>query len=120
MKNYTAKIENWSVSKILIYFSNFIKNHNANINDDDVFDVLVNNIHGMDWEQFIRKNFSKTAVSKMEKGRNCRSCLDFSDSPQDMLCAVWNFTFARKTLKKNIIILIDEYLAVHPLEKYEK
>ncbi len=119
MKNYTAKIENWSISKRLIYFRNFIKNHNTNINDDDVFNVLVDNIQGMDWEQFIRKNFSKTAVSKMEKGKNYRSSLDFSDPPEIMLMSIWNITSSRKTLRKSIISLIDEYyLAVHPLEKY--
>ena len=120
MKNYTAKIENWSISKRLIYFRNFIKNHNTNINDDDVFDVLIDNIQGMDWEQFIRKNFSKTAVSEMGKCKNYRSSLDFSDPPEIMLMSIWNITSRRKTLRKSIISLIDEYLAVHPLEKYEK
>lgn len=120
MKSYSAKIDNWTKSKRLIYFRNFIKNHTGNINDEDVFDVLKDNIADMNWIEFIRKNFSATEIKLMEKNKGYRSSLDLTDPPAIMLMSIWNITFSRKTLRKSIISLIDEYyLAVHPLEKYE-
>ncbi len=121
MKNYKTKSDYWTKGKRLIYFSNFIKNHNSLINDDDVFDVLQDTIENMDWVKFIHDNFSKNAINRMQKNHSFRSRLDLDDSPEEMFTAIWNNLFARKTLKKSIIKLIDNYLqAPYSLKKYEK
>lgn len=121
MKNYSAKIDNWTKSKRLVYFRNFIKNHNGHIIDDDVFDVLTDNIQDMDWEEFIHKNFSKNAITRMQKNPHYRNRLDFDNNPQSIFQTIWSNNFARKNLKKGIISLIDDYyLSTYPLQKYEK
>ncbi len=120
MKKYAAIVNNWKIVKSLIYFKNFIKNHNGEIGDEDFFDTLVCNMPDTDWGQLVKDNFSKAAISRMEKNNYYRACLDFSDSPQQILRAVWYSPQTRKKLKKVIADLIDSHIEKMQLEKFEK
>lgn len=119
MKKYSAIANNWKIVKSLIYFKNFIKNHNTEIYDEEFFDNFVSNMPDVDWAELIKDNFSKAAISRMEKNSYYCARLDFSDAPQEILRAVWYSVSSRRKLKKIIGSLIDRRIEKMPLENFK-
>lgn len=103
MKKYVEKIERWKIFKALGYLSNFFKNHQGSVNDDDIFKPLTDLMENVNWEKKIREVFPAATVKRMESIAYHRRRLDFTDSPQDILRQVWDAPFARKKIRQMLI-----------------
>ena len=103
MKKYVEKIERWKTAKVLQFLGNFLKNHQGSVNDNDFFIPITDLLENCDWEKKIRAVFPEKTVSRMEKVKDIRSRLDFTDCAENICQQVWNFPYARKRFA-NIVL----------------
>ena len=117
MQKYVEQNNHWKEGKALVFFLNFIKNHNGTVNDNDTFlQVASLRTHGQ-WIDLIRNAFSEDMVSRMEHNRSGYERLDFDDPPKEMIRTVWCNAFARDTMRKLLIKIGRETLKQYPVKK---
>ena len=118
MKKYVEKIERWKTAKVLQFLGNFLKNHQGSVNDNDFFIPITDLLENCDWEKKIRAVFPEKTVSRMEKVKDIRSRLDFTDCAENICQQVWNFPYARKRFANMLIGEIKAWQEKYPLSQH--
>ena len=117
-KKFSEIANQWIAMRALPYLGNFIRNHKASINDNDIFEPITDLAHDRNWPDFIREKFPKMTIRRLENVKDRRERLDFTDSPQEILREIWNADFARTRLKKLLLEEIDRLQTKYPAETY--
>ena len=107
--------QGYKVSKMIEFWSNMMQNLDEECRDTDMFDPAALNISRERVVRFIRAAFTEEEVEKMtsdERSRRLR--LDFGDSTNDMLQAVWNMPEMRRKCKAVLRAIAKAILADLP------
>ena len=99
MRPYTEQKKHWCESKALEFFLNFIRNHNGSVNDNDTFALVSGLLTHEQWIERIKQTFSEEMIEKMGQQPRRGDCLDFTDSPQEIIREIWCCEFARKKMR---------------------
>ncbi len=118
MKRYVAKNYYWKNCKALMFFANFIANHNGSVNDNDTFGVVAELLPHNDWKALIESTFPAKTLARMTSFGYRRDRLDFDDEQSEIIREVWSYPFARKRLRLVLAGVVERFLAAHPLDGY--
>ena len=115
MKHYVAKNYYWKNCKALMFFANFIVNHNSSVNDNDTFGAVAELLTHDEWKSLIEGAYPAKTLARMTSIGYRRDRLDFDDETSEIIREVWSYSFARKRLRQILSEVIDRFLAEHPL-----
>lgn len=118
MRPYAEQKKHWCESKALEFFLNFIKNHNGSVNDNDTFGLVSGLLTHEQWIDRIKQAYSEEMLEKMSQMPRRGDCLDFTDSPQEIIREIWCCEFARKQLRVLLSEVVEEELQKNPAENY--
>ena len=90
----------WMLDKALGYLLNFLANHKLPISFSDIFKSIADLLNNKELEKEIRKSFSAADIQQMENEKSRNNRLDFTDSPDEVLRALWNCSKNRSTFYK--------------------
>ena len=116
-KKYIERIERWKTLKALECLGNFLRNHQGDVNDNDIFVPVVDFLDESDWMKKIKEIFPASTIKRMEK-QHCHNRLDFDDHPTEILRCVWNTKFAREKIRSFLVNEIRQSLQDMPLENF--
>ena len=95
-EKYLPLEQNWLLYKGLEILSNFINNHNSEIESSDTFDLLSRVYSQQDWINKINEFIPEKIVKKMVKEKIYRAKLDFDDDVPEIARTIWFNEYARK------------------------
>ena len=116
-KKYIERIERWKTLKALEFLGSFLRNHQGDVNDNDIFVPVIDFLDEYDWPEKVKEIFSAAAVKRMEK-QHCHNRLDFDDHPTEILRCIWNTKFAREKLRSFLVKEIGQALQDMPLKNF--
>ena len=117
MKRYVAKNYYWKTCKALVFFGNFIRNHNGSVNDNDTFGAVAELLPHDDWKTLIEGAFPAKTLARMTSCGYRRDRLDFDDETSEIIREVWSYSFARKRLRQILDEVVGRFVAAHPLDE---
>ena len=95
-EKYLPLEQNWLLYKGLEILSNFINNHNFEIESSDTFDLLARIYSQQEWIKKINEFIPEKIVKKMVKEKIYRAKLDFDDDVPEIARTIWFNEYARK------------------------
>ena len=118
MRHYTEQKDYWKMAKAMTFFANFIRHHDEDVLDNDVFAAVTQLVSPEELIRLIKETFPPKTIERMLNAQNRRNRLDLEDEPKEIVRTIWCSAFARPRLKKLLQGIIDRYLKQHPLEKH--
>ena len=118
MRHYTEQKDHWKTTKAMTFFANFIRHHDGDVLDNDVFAAVAQLVPPEELIRLIKETFPAKTVERMLNAQSRRSRLDLEDEPKEILRSIWCSAFARQRLKKLLFQIIERRLEQHPLEKH--
>ena len=95
--------------KLLGFWGNMVKNYRDDCRDDDFFDIARNCFDHDKAIELIEVAYTEKELEEMRHAKSRGNRLDFSDSLDDVLCALWNHERTRDKCRA-VLDAMREYM----------
>ena len=118
MARYTEKSDNWERGKALVFFANFIRRHDRDVENNDTFIPVAELLTSAGLKRLVKEAFPEKMIVRMQSAFVRRDRLDFDDEPREIIREIWCAEFARPRLRRMLKGIIDRHFEEHPLDRY--
>ena len=117
MKRYVEPSDHWKTGKALTFFANFIRHHNAGVENNDTFAIVAELVTPGELKQLVEESFPAKTIARMQNSPSRRDRLDFDDESCEIIREIWCTEYARPRLRKMLEKIVDRHLEAYPLDR---